>query len=293
MPKSQPIIKSKLSGGPKTDEGKMIASRNSLKTGTYSKLVVLPNESQQEFDQLVEQFQKDFYPKDAVEMMLVREMAVITWKKLRLEKLEHDYCARQLAAQITLDEFLSIDHRFNEEIYRFWIDADGLSAKEAELLSQMVKYIEPHRRRNVSVAQLKHIKAEFKTLYASILDVYGQARPLAVQEPSLEELVSTKIRQPDEPEKYLIPLCIDKLLPQIRAGLQCAKFQEQIEEGIIQTRQERLLKMMQLGGVQRASDDLNRAMIRTVNEYRKHHEWRIQNRTQQLPDGDSRQLTAE
>lgn len=85
MAKSQAVTESKLSGGPQTDEGKKTASRNSLKTGTYSKLVVLPNESQEEFDQLVEQFQKDFYPKDAVEMMLVREMAVITWKKLRLE----------------------------------------------------------------------------------------------------------------------------------------------------------------------------------------------------------------
>jgi hypothetical protein len=84
------------------DEGKKIASRNSLKTGTYSKQIVLPSESQQEFDQLVEQFQKDFYPKDMVEMMLVREMAVFTWKKLRLEKLEHDYCTRQFAAQIDL-----------------------------------------------------------------------------------------------------------------------------------------------------------------------------------------------
>lgn len=275
MAKSQAITKSKMSGGPQTDEGKKIASRNSFKTGTYSKQIVLPNESQQEFDQLVDQFQKDFYPKDAVEMMLVREMAVITWKKLRLEKLEHDYCTRQLAAQITLDEFLSVDHRFTQAMYEFWIDSEGLRSKEIEILSQMVKYIEPHRRCNVSVAQLKHIKAEFKTLYDSILDVYGQAKPLAAQEPSLEELVSTKIRQPDEPEKYLIPLCIDKLLPQIRAGLQCTKFREQIEEGIIQIRQERLLKMMQLVGVQRASDDLNRAMIRTVSEYRKHHEWRI------------------
>ena len=151
MAKSLPIKKSKSSGGPQTDEGKKIASRNSLKTGTYSKLVVLPNEVQQEFDQLVEQFQKDFYPKDAVEMMLVREMAVITWKKLRLEKLEHDYCTRQLAAQITLEEFLSIDHRLTEEIYKFWINSEGVSSKEAELLLQMVKYIEPHRRLNVSV----------------------------------------------------------------------------------------------------------------------------------------------
>ena len=50
---------------------------------------------------------------------------------------------------------------------------------------------------------------------------------------------------------------------------------------------------MQLGGVQRASDDLNRAMIRMVDEYRKHHEWRIQNRTEQLPDAGTKQLTSE
>jgi len=85
-------------------------------------------------------------------MMLVREMAVITWKKLRLEKLEHDYCTRQLAVQITLEEFLSIDRRLTEEVYKFWIESDGLSAKEAEMLSQTVKCIEPHRRLNVTTA---------------------------------------------------------------------------------------------------------------------------------------------
>ena len=109
----------------------------------------------------------------------------------------------------------------------------------------------------------------------------------------MDELVNTKFRQLDEPEKYLIPFCIDKLLPQYQAGLQCVKYQEQIEEGIIQIRQERLLDMMLLGGVQRASDGINRAMIRTVNECRKHHEWRLQNRTEQLPEESAKQLTSE
>ena len=226
-------------------------------------------------------------------MMLVREMAVITWKKLRLEKLEHDYCTRQLAAQITLEEFLSIDHRFTEAMYEFWLDSEGISAKKTEILVKMVKFIEPHRRRNVTVTQLKHIKTEFKSLYDSFLDIYGQVKPLSTHEPSLDEIINTKFRVPDEPEKFLVPFCIDKLLPRYQAGLKCSVYQEKIEEGIIQIRQERLLKMIQLGGVQRASDDLNRAMIRTVNEYRKHHEWRIQNQTQQLPNDDSEALAAE
>lgn len=220
-------------------------------------------------------------------------MAVISWKKFRLEKLEYDYCKRQLAAQITLEEFISIDRRFTKEMHLFWVDSDGSDSKGIEALIKMVEYIKPHRRRNVSVFQLEHIKTEFKSLYASIIDAYQQVKPLATKDPTLEELISLKIRLPDEPEKYLIPSCIDVLLSQIEARIQCAKFREQIEEGIIQIRQERLLKMMQLGGVQRASDDLNRAMIRTVNEYRKHHEWRIQNRTEQLPNQDSKQLTSE
>ncbi len=293
MAKPSAITKFQPTGGPQTDEGKKIASRNSLKTGTYSKQIVLPNESQEEFDQLVEQFQRDFYPKDAAEMMLVREMAVITWKKLRLEKLEHDYCVRQLASPITQEEFCSIDNRFTKRMYEFWVDSGFLDEEKANDLSEMVKYIKSYQRRNVTIAQLKLIKEKYKSVYLTVLDVYRQVKPLATHEPSLDELVNTKFHLPDEMEKFLVPTCIDKILPQQEAGLECVKFKDLIEAGISQIRQERLLKMMQLGGVQRASDDLNRAMIRTVAEYRKHHEWRIQNRTEQLSGDDSKRLPAE
>lgn len=253
---------------------------------------MLPNESQQEFDQLVEQFQKDFHPKDAVEMMLVLEMVVITWKKLRLEKLEHDYCTHQLAAQITQEEFLSINPLFTEVTYQFWINTGGLSEKNAERLAREVDYIKPFRSRNVTVSQLLHIKTEFKVMYSWIISEYQRITPLDSGEPSLEEIASKKVRRENLTENYLVPYCVNEMLVHSDAGLQCVKFREEIDEGIIQIRQERLLKMMQLGGVQRTSDDLNRAIIRTVNEYRKHNEWRIQNRTQELPDESAKQLTS-
>lgn len=256
-------------------------------------MIVLPNESQEEFDQLVEQFQKDFYPKDAVKMMLVNEMAVITWKKLRLEKLERDYCTRQLEAQISLEEFLSINPQFTDKTNQFWINTGGIKETAAERLTKIIDYIKPFRCRNMTVSQLKYIKTNFDSVYSWILTTYEQITPLASGEPTLAELVAKKVRQNNVSESYLVPYCVEKMLEHFEAGLQCVKFSGQIEDGIIQIRQERLLKMIQLGEVQRASDDLNRAMIRTVGEYRKHHEWRIQNRTQQLPDGDTKQLTAE
>lgn len=223
----------------------------------------------------------------------MREMAVITWKKLRLEKLEHDYCTRQLAAQITATEFLSINSLFKDETHRFWVDNGVPSGKGAENLARLVGLLESHRNLNMSIEQLGLIKKDFLFAYDSILVEYYQQTSLAGSEPSLENIVTTVIWFDDLSKKYLVPICVKRMLPYYQGGLQCVKFREQIEEGVIQIRQERLLKMMQLGGVQRASDDLNRAMIRTVGEYRKHHEWRLQNQTEQLPDRNSKQITSE
>ena len=36
--------------------------------------------------------------------------------------------------------------------------------------------------------------------------------------------------------------------------------------------------MMQSDGVRRANDDLSRSLIRTLAEFRKHHDWRMQHR---------------
>jgi len=79
----------KRSGGPQTEEGKKATSRNALKTGAYSSLIILPGESEDDFRALEEQFISDFSPRDIAEAAMVRNLAVITWKKLRVEKLEH------------------------------------------------------------------------------------------------------------------------------------------------------------------------------------------------------------
>jgi hypothetical protein len=94
--------------------------------------------------------------------------------------------------------------------------------------SRGIQRIEPHRRCNISVAQLKHIKAEFKTLYSSILDVYGQVKLTITHEPSQDGLVKTIFRFPDESEKFLVSVCIDKLLPQFQACLMCAVYREKV-----------------------------------------------------------------
>ena len=76
------------SNGPITAEGKAIASQNSLKHGLTSSRVVLPHESQEEFDRLEASIVNRFKPHDEIEHELVHEMAAARWRLRRIAAME-------------------------------------------------------------------------------------------------------------------------------------------------------------------------------------------------------------
>lgn len=266
------------SGGPKSAEGKLVASKNALKTGTYSSLVVLPDENQKEFNQLVEQFNYDFHPSDVIETSLVRELAVITWKKLRLEKLEQDYFIKKQNAPITMDELIDCDLKFNQDRYDFWSEQTIYSGDELLKIIKLHNLLQPLARVGISVEQLHEIKLLDPYIYNSLVDGYRQVDPLADVEISDEELVNKTVRLPNQPQRFMTSIIFERYIARFGAVIWCADQQAAIDEAVVKIKQERLLKMMQSDGVRRANDDLSRSLIRTLAEFRKHHEWRMQHR---------------
>jgi len=79
---------SQLSTGPRTEEGKARSSQNSLKHGVFAKTIVLPGESQEEFDALLAGLRKDHKPEGETESNLVRGLAEIQWRLNRLRRYE-------------------------------------------------------------------------------------------------------------------------------------------------------------------------------------------------------------
>jgi hypothetical protein len=51
--------------------------------------VILPGEDELEYRELEAQFLRDFAPHDIAEGAIVRGLTVLTWKKIRLDQLEH------------------------------------------------------------------------------------------------------------------------------------------------------------------------------------------------------------
>src|SRR4029077_20633445 len=68
------------SHGPVTPEGRAVSSRNSLRHGFTAGSVVLPTESQEDFQALLDSYADQFDPQGGVEMDLVQTMAAARWR---------------------------------------------------------------------------------------------------------------------------------------------------------------------------------------------------------------------
>ena len=78
----------KHSGGPKTDKGKAISSRNSTTHGLTARSWLDANE-QSLFDETVEAFNSDFNPQTSIEKILISKLAECSVRLMRIQQVEN------------------------------------------------------------------------------------------------------------------------------------------------------------------------------------------------------------
>jgi len=95
------------SRGPATPEGRAKSSRNSLRHGLSAKTVVLPAESRDQFQLLLDAHIQQFQPANSVEADLVEAMAIARWRLRRIWAIETSLLANELTrrAEDIDDEF--------------------------------------------------------------------------------------------------------------------------------------------------------------------------------------------
>jgi hypothetical protein len=87
-----------LSTGPITAEGKAIASQNSTKHGLTSTKVVVPGESQEEFDNFREGILESLDPQSPFETELADRVVAAMWRLKRFHRLENAFFADRINA---------------------------------------------------------------------------------------------------------------------------------------------------------------------------------------------------
>jgi hypothetical protein len=261
--------KSKRSGGPKTESGRSITSSNALKSGAYSKRVVLPGEDGNAFEALLGSLELDFHPRNVVELTLVRDIAVIIWKKARLENAAHSLLISRLSQPVSED---IVKQTLGDKV------PEGLSLylQKALLLSPVQIY---EMRAMLGQITLLQERSNRKYLLANLRD---QCPRLHDRLSATAQLHGATLEQWIAEQDVAFGAAnapLNQALELMEAEFKCSIWvgerQQQLLSAAAETKEAQIFNMMQDAHANRAADDLNRALYRTLAELRKLQNWRL------------------
>lgn len=273
------IRKSKRSGGPTTLKGKAASSKNAVKTGSYSSQIALSSEEESDFKAFEDEFMNDFEPLGVVESSMVHELAVLAWKKLRLERVEHQMMRDQLKAPITPQEY--IDAGFGREG-----DLSFAMNRLEQLTPQFVKLHEDElrlarslkdRRDETLLGTLDLVHPDFYArLHKAVKSFKRAGLQVVFVKTGIDEDRDAKIKKTlaDTPIADLNE-ALDHIIQESVAVLHVSKNIEYIQGLKSKILDKRLMGMMESTTSHRVHEDLGRLFSRRLKELREQQSWRL------------------
>ena len=270
------MTKSKQSnarGGPKTEEGKKHSSQNSIKAGAYSRELVLPQESVEEFELLYETFVSDLKPQDIVGFTLVRDLVGIAWKQMRLDRYEAKVLIDILNAPIRKEEYRGTAYLWREDIQDLMPAIHDVNPEFAKGAASALIFANSIKGLELSAELEQEIKDQYPVLDEFLNEKIFPATVAGSPKEMQDNILPTSmLGQDDSPFVQKLQLAIEELKKIV--WLFHHKDALLKEHQMIQQR--RLLEFMERPGGSRVHDDLRRSFAKTMSEYRKHEEWRLE-----------------
>ena len=268
------LPKPQRSGGPQTAAGRQAVAGNALRTGAYAAQVVLPGEDPAHFQELEQQFLHDFAPADVAQSALVHQLAVIIWKKLRLDRIEHSNFLGFMHREFLQLELAPVAHLLPPVGALAWVNAmrhHSVAERDAIATAlQLAITLSAVPAGGYPTDTLAHIQAQAPRLYQHL------------------RLHAAEFNQPIPESDWLTTeVCGDDAQDVVFLAHGCASFcevhdagqwllhqREEAEAAIRQLQEKRILMAMNQSGLNRIHDDLDRAFQRTLGELRRQQNWR-------------------
>jgi hypothetical protein len=262
-----PLANNKRTGGPKTTQGRQLTAGNAVKSGAYATQVVLPGEDADQFEQLKRQLVEDFEPVGLAEAAMVHDLAVLSWKKLRIDRVENSVMAQLILLPLTED---SIQKSFG-----------------TDFLSAAMPWLVPYRPvTQQTFDSVTTLLAQVQSLLNTPLDKREHAK-LRKRMPAIymhidEWAIDYKLNlgaSLDDVHRASHEKTLDQLLESLSRSYQpiCWLWEnrERVHTAICRAQDSRLLGYMKIENTQRAQEDTSRAFFRTLAELRKQQDWRV------------------
>ena len=262
------------SGGPQTAAGRQAVAGNALRTGAYAAQVVLPGEDPAHFQELEKQFLHDFAPADVAESALVHQLAVITWKKLRLDRIEHSNYLGFIHREYLQLELAPVAHLLPPVGALGWVNAmrhHSLAERDAIATAlQLAITLSEVPAGGYPTGTLAHIQAQAPLLYQHL-----QLQAAEFNQPIAEsDWLTTEVCGNDAQDVIFLTYGCTSFCEVHDDDQWLLRHRDAAEAAIRQLQEKRILMAMQQSGLNRIHDDLERAFQRTLNELRRQQNWR-------------------
>jgi len=260
----------KKTGGPKSPQGKSIASKNALKYGFYSNATLLPGESQEEFSQLEKQLMDDFGPTDILGAHLVSQMATLVWKKKRFDSIESRVLLGLLNQPITaLELSIYIDVSSIEDL-NYVISQLHFVEENIELYTQVKKDAQYCLENDLTFDRLDKKKLQGSYFLDRIEELMREEK----LKETIKQIDDMKLLQFGEVSDPQFLRAVAAILSEVEAIIWAHKNRAVLREAIEKIKDSRLLNFMQSSQLSRAHDDMRRAFSKTLDELRTHLAWK-------------------
>ena len=239
------IPKSKRSGGPKTSSGRLNASKNALKTGAYSSMIVLPGESEEDFEKLHEQFMNDFMPSDVAESAMVYELAGLTWKKLRIEKLEHAAFIRSINLNITIKDMASEGVEIDKYHEKYLKELNTLSKNKEifELNRDCLNYLNKISKGYISPQDILNLEKTMPFVYDSIIYITAEVLDIEKSEVDFSVLKDSMVHLPGKNKPEMLYKAVFRRVKKIFESLVWIENHlDQVKEAVANIKEKKLLE---------------------------------------------------
>ena len=276
------MTQSKRTGGPKTAAGKMASAQNAIKTGAYSSLIILPGESEKDFQELESQFISDFSPEDIVAATMVHNLTVLTWKKLRAQKIEHAGLLRTLTANFSSSEYYKFNYSTAiSDPGRVLTLVDGMSQVEEDEWKLAIGFCKIFIQTIPTAQELKALEQASPKLYN-----YLEAEAVIDNRQDCALWPAMNVKTSDGKVHPFIKFYCEYFLKENVDAFNVISDIAHLRQIVKEIKEARLLKFIQESSIQRVHDDLDRAFYRTLSELRKHQHWRQERNTVDVTSED-------
>jgi len=273
------IPKSKRSGGPKSLEGKVASSRNAVKTGSYSAQIALSSEEEADFKAFEDEFMNDFEPQGVVESSMVHELAVLAWKKLRLERVEHQLMRDKLKAHITPEEYMDAGFGRERNLSYAMNRLDQMTSQFIKLHEDELNLAKSLKERR-DEALLKIIDLDHPDFYVRLHKTIKNIKRAGIQvvfvKTGIDDDRDVKIKKTlaDTPIADLNE-ALDQIIEESEAVIHVSINIEYIQGLKSKILDKRLMGMMESATSHRVHEDLGRVFSRRLKVLREQQSWRL------------------